>query len=364
MSNEQYLDEKEAQVTTPRCTSCGAEMDFDIESGNLKCAHCGSIQEIEKDDNVQRREMTDEVLKQHANWNESTVAKCSGCGASHVLDKKDISRECCFCGSNTIVATSELAGIKPDSVIPFQITKDSALERFTTWMKKKWLAPRLFKTADVRAKFNGLYCSCWSFSAKTENSYSGTLGRRVSYQVRGANGQMVTRTQIKYFRVSGNINETYLDYLVQSGDRISPAMFSKIKPFNLKLIQVYRQEFLSGIIAEHYSRNLDSCFNDFSTYVRADIRRKILRKHNADTVSTLNIQTKWHDRKFNYILLPVYIANYLYNGKTFNFYVNGASGAIVGKYPKSKLKIALIVLGSILAVGAIGVGLYFGGIFG
>jgi len=357
--SEEFLSEKEVQVTTPRCIGCGAEMDFDIESGNLKCAHCGSIQEIEKDDRVLRREMTDEIIKQRADWNESSVAKCSGCGASHVLDKKDISRECCFCGSNTVVDTNELAGIKPDSVIPFQITKEGATECFKNWMNKKWLAPRLFKTADIRARINGLYCSCWSFSAKAENSYSGTLGKRVTYS---SNGK--TYTKIKYFRVNGNINETYYDYLVQSGDRISPAMFAKIKPFNLKLIQVYRQEFLSGIIAEHYSRNLEICFNDFSSYVRADIRRKIMRKHNADTVRTLNIQTNWHDRKFNYILLPVYIANYLYNSKTFNFYINGASGVVVGKYPKSKLKIALIVLGSVVAAAAVGIGLYLGGLFG
>jgi len=361
--SEEYLDEKEVQITTPRCTGCGAEMDFDIETGNLKCAHCGSVQEIEKDDKVLRREMTDAILKTHADWNESSVAKCSGCGASHVVDKKDLSRECCFCGCNTLIATSELAGVKPDSVIPFQITKDNAVQRFESWMNKKWFAPRMFKTADIRARINGLYCSCWSFSAKAENSYSGTLGKRVTYHVKGANGQMITRTQTKYFRVNGNINETYLDYLVQSGDRISPAMFAKIKPFDLKLIKVYRQEFLSGIIAEHYSRNLDICFNDFSSYVRADIRRRIMKKHNADTVRTLNIKTTWQDRKFNYILLPVYIANYQYNKKTFNFYVNGASGIVVGKYPKSKLKIAAIVFGSIIAVAAVGVGLFLAGAF-
>jgi hypothetical protein len=125
-----------------------------------------------------------------------------------------------------------------------------------------------------------------------------------------------------------------------------------MKPFDLKLVKVYRQEYLSGLTAEHYSRNLETCFGDFSNFIRADLRRKIMKKHNADVIQTLEIKTDHHDKRFNYILLPVYVANYEYNKKTYNFFVNGASGVIVGTYPKSKLKIALLVLGGLIVLTA------------
>ena len=356
---EEVLNEHESETIVNKCESCGANYIYDIESGNLKCEHCGSVKKIENDDTVQRRAMTDEILNSRDQWNEASVYRCNGCGAKEVLDKKDITRICCFCGSSNIVAADELAGIKPDSVIPFQITKDSAIDRFKQWIKKRFWAPKAFKIADIRERMNALYCSSWSFSARTESNYNGTLGRVTVRHT--SDGK--THTSVKWFRVSGNITQEYNDYTIQSGDRISHIMFNKLKPYDFKNLKVYRQEYLSGIIAEHYTRNLETCFNSFTTFVRTDLRRKIISKHNADRVQILNIQTDYKNKRFNYILLPVYICNYIYNKKTYNFYINGADGKVVGQYPKSKLKILLFAIGiGALVIGA-AVGLYLAGVF-
>ena len=365
---EEFLNDNEVATLENTCPGCGAGLVYDIQSGNLRCAHCGTMQDIDKNSAVERRLMTDETLKAYGAWDEASVFSCNGCGAKEVLDKKDLTRLCPFCGSAHVVAIEEVAGVRPDSVIPFQITKDGAVERFRKWLKGRWLAPRSFKTADIRTRMNGVYTSCWSFTAQAESTYNGTLGRRVQTTRRDSRGQLVTSSKIRYFRVNGQMVDSYLDHFVQSGDRISPAMFAKIRPFDLKLIKVYRQEFLAGIIAEHYARNLETCFNEFANFVRADMRRKIMRRHNADVVQSLNLNVNYRNRKFNYVLLPIYIANYLYNKKLYNFYVNGASGTVVGKYPKSKFKIALIVFGAGLVAAAgiavVGVGYslgWFGG---
>ena len=203
-----------------------------------------------------------------------------------------------------------------------------------------------------------MYSSSWSFSANTYSNYKGTLGRRVT-STRYVNGRHVTTTTTNYFRVNGTVAQDYRDYFVQSCDKIPAKMFEQLKPFNLSSIKVYRQEYLSGIIAEHYSRSIEICFTDFTNYVKRDLRNKIVRKHNADTVQTLTINTQYSDKRFNYVLLPVYIANYSYNSKVYNFYVNGASGKIAGKYPVSKLKVFLTVLGVGALIGAAVFGFMF-----
>ena len=352
---EEFIDEREVKTAANKCPNCGAELKYDIETGNLKCGHCGHTVEVDDGGAVQRRALTDEITKNHEQWKDGAVFRCENCGAKGVLDKTSLSKNCAFCGSSHIVSTQELAGIKPDSVIPFQVTKESAREKFFKWIKSKFFAPGKLKRMDKDEQFNAIYSSSWSFSANTNTRYSGTLGRRETRtRTVTVNGRPQTQTQttIRYFRVSGDIQQNYRDFFVQSGDQIKAKTFDKLKPFNLSFLKVYRQEYLAGIIAEHYTRNIDICFNDFANFIRRDLRSRIMRKHNADVVQSLNLNTTYSDKAFNYVLLPVYIANYSWRAKLYNFFVNGTNGKVVGKYPKSGWKIFFTVLGIGIVIGA------------
>ena len=349
---EEFIDEREVKTAANKCPKCGAELKYDIETGNLRCEHCGQTVDLDDGGAVTRRAMTDEITKSHEQWKDGAVFRCENCGAKGVLDKTALSKHCAFCGSSHIVSTHELAGIKPDSVIPFQITKQSARERFLKWLRSKFFAPGKLKRIDKDEQFNAIYSSSWSFSANTATKYNGTLGRRET-RTRTVNGRTQTTSTIRYFRVSGDIQQNYRDFFVQSGDRINAKTFDKLKPFNLSFLKVYRQEYLAGIVAEHYSRTIDVCFNDFTNFIRRDLRNKIMRKHNADVVQSLNLNTTYNDKAFNYVLLPVYIANYTWNKRLYNFHVNGTNGKVVGKYPKSGWKIFFTILGAAAIIGAV-----------
>ena len=353
---EDFLNEREVEAQSKRCSGCGGSMVFDIETGNLKCERCGAMMEVDDGGAVQRRAMTQEIMKSHENWQDGAVSRCDGCGAKGVVDRKSLSKHCAFCGSARIVALNELAGIKPDSVIPFQITSETARERFTKWLKGKFFAPGAIKRLRTDEQFNAVYSSSWAFSANTYSRYAGTLGRRET-RTRSVGGRTTTTTTIRYFRVSGDIAQNYRDFFVQSGDRIKSDTFNKLQPFNLSFVKAYRQEFLAGIVAEHYSRTIDICFKDFTDFIQRDLRHRILKRHHAHVVQSLTLNTNYTDKAFNYVLLPIYIANYTWKGKLYNFYVNGATGKIVGKYPLSKWKIFLVVLGAV-ALAAIGGFLY------
>jgi len=342
---EQNLNEKETTAETNRCPGCGSNMEFNITSGNLRCGHCGTTQDFDQEGEVVRRKMCDEIVKGHQQWTESAVFRCDGCGAKSVIDRKEIAKPCCWCGSPHVVSTEELPGIKPDSVIPFQVTTETARNSFFKWIKRKFFAPNTLKRLDNKNEFmNQMYSSSWSYSANTVSNYSGTLGRRVAV-TRTVNGQTQTTWVTRWFNVNGVLQQPYKDFIVPSCVQIPPRFFDRIKPFNLTLLKVYRQEFLSGIVAEHYSRCIQTCFTDFSNFVRRDLTNKVMRLHNADSVSRLNLNTIYNDKHFNYILLPVYVANYKYKNKRYNFYVNGASGKVAGAYPKSVWKILFSLTG-------------------
>jgi len=76
-SQEFELSEQEvrAQTQQNKCSGCGSNMAYDIETGGLKCKHCGTTKEFNDHEQVQRRKITNDVLGQHQKW-QATVSQC------------------------------------------------------------------------------------------------------------------------------------------------------------------------------------------------------------------------------------------------------------------------------------------------
>jgi hypothetical protein len=73
---------------------------------------------------------------------------------------------------------------------------------------------------------------------------------------------------------------------------------------------------------------------------RQDVRRDI----GGDEQRVHDIDTDWSDETFKHILLPVWMAAYKYNGKSYRFLVNGQTGEVQGERPWSIWKIAFAVI--------------------
>ncbi len=54
---------------------------------------------------------------------------------------------------------------------------------------------------------------------------------------------------------------------------------------------------------------------------------------------------------FKHVLLPIWMAAYKYNGKSFRFVVNGQTGKVQGERPYSAWKIAFAVLAALILGG-------------
>ena len=326
-----------------KCPNCNGDMRFSIKNGALKCDHCGRIEQIKGDSNVARREITDSVLREHEPWKENIVLKCKFCNAQIDIDSREIMKACPFCGSPNIIRTEELPGIKPDSLIPYKVTKESALELFRKWIRSKLFAPGECRKKATAENINSLYSPVWSFAADTRNYYSGVLGEDYTETYTDSEGNTQSETRTRWYSVSGYINADYKDVFIPSGKLIPDDMAKELEPYPMGSKVGYKQEYLAGRAAEHYSRDLGTCFGEFGKYVYSDLCQRIKRMYNADHVQSMSVDTTYLTKFFNYILLPNYVANFAYKKKTYNFYVNGATGEVVGKYPKSIWKILLTI---------------------
>jgi len=336
-----FASDKKSDTIGYKCPECGAPMEFDPNKGALYCHHCGSAQEIELSDDVIERSFDE--LFETAEWKgDIKTVQCQNCGAREVLGASEISTTCPFCGSNAVLESHEVDGVKPDTAIPFKIDEKSAKRKCLSWIKARFFSPSKFKRDVKLNSVKGCYCPVWTFDCDTIATYSGRLGKHYveTYHV---NGKTFTRTKVRYFNVSGTLSYMFDDIYIKGSEVVNDRFLQKIQPFDMNDYVKYDDKLLAGFAANHYTLDPIDAWHQAESIVKCRFEQMVIARHNADEVSYLNVSLNHRSRSFKYLMLPVYISAVNYNNKLYNQYINGVSGKVSGTVPKSPLKIGLTV---------------------
>lgn len=353
MDNE--LDRAEESITESyKCPECGAPMHFDPSTNSLKCDYCQKSILLPGESSNDEFSFDDlDTTTLDSSWqNEKQVVKCKECGASNVVSKKEISVTCPFCASTNVVSSSTVPGIKPQRVIPFRVEKDVAVKGYGEWLKKRFFAPNKVKREVPNLTSRGVYIPSWTYDATTFSSYKGRLGKHYTRTV-GTGKNKHTVTETRYFTVKGVIDDAFDDVLVQAGEKISQNSLAKIEPFDTNNAKVFDERFLAGFMAEHYHKNVNEAWPTAKSIMEEHIKSKILSRYNYDVVDYLNIKTEYSNRTYKYVLLPIWLGNYKYNNKEYRYIVNGENGRFEGTYPKSAVKIGIVVTLAVILLVAL-----------
>jgi len=70
----------------------------------------------------------------------------------------------------------------------------------------------------------------------------------------------------------------------------------------------------------------------------------------GDTQRNLQIAPTYSSDTFKHILLPVWLLSYTYGGRSWQVVINGYDGKLAGEYPKSWVKISLLILAIVIAI--------------
>lgn len=189
------------------CSNCSSRLTFAPGTNSLKCPSCGTMNNIEVNEN-ERMEATKEIdFHDFLRNSESTepkvevlTVKCDGCGAETTFNPNIVSSECDFCGSPLTSKEGHTSGIiAPKAILPFKIQDTEGLEKYKTWLKKLWFAPNKLKAyARQSEKLSGVYIPYWTFDCDTISSYTGSRGDDYQDTERYSdNGVTKTRTVTK-----------------------------------------------------------------------------------------------------------------------------------------------------------------------
>lgn len=348
---DEYLEPDKVDSRAYQCPSCAANMTYNPETLSLSCDYCGMKVSLKGENSNVENDFL-EGIKQDEVWDKDAVVfHCKSCGADNIRQKNDLSANCPFCGSHSVVETEELPGIKPQRIIPFRISKETALANFQKLVKKSFFAPGDFKKSFSISKLNGVYLPSWTFDSNAFTNYVGRLGKYYTVTV-GSGKNRHTETRIRWFTIRGTKQFTFDDILIISGRKIPDKLMNKILPYDTNHSFVYQQEYISGFMAEHYALNLKAGWDIAKQKAVTEMQRLIAMDYLHDVVDYIDVQPIYSNIKYKYVLLPVWISFYQYQNKSYHFLVNGENGKTSGKVPVSIMKVTILVL-VILAIIAI-----------
>lgn len=330
------------------CSNCGGVMEFDVKTQSLKCPNCDTQVNIVNDKKkIIEHEFNKRIAKTIAvEEKQTSTMECKGCGAKVEVSPDCTATECPYCGAKYVLAEKQEAAIVPDGIVPFKVDKHKVQETFNKWINRRWLAPGKLKHLYESGKIQGVYIPYWTFDADVVCDYSAEGGKHRKVEVKKDDGTTETRTETDWYNTHGRVKEFFDDVQVRGSKNLKDSLLKGIEPYDTKKQLVsYSPEYLSGYGAECYTVSLDDAHREANNIMETELRelaRKDVRKR-YDEVRNVRIAPDYRDETYKHILIPVYSTAFTYANKNYTVLVNGQTGKIKGSYPKSPVKIGIIV---------------------
>lgn len=344
------------------CPACGAQAEWNPSKQALICPFCGteapaevdaSTGEIQEIDLVRTlREIPDELRGWHT---EKRSVRCRSCQAISVFDADRVAQRCDFCGSPELVDYEEIkAPIRPQSLLPFKVPETQIRESIRRWLAGRWFAPGKLRSRALVDTVHGVYLPYWTFDAMADckwwadagyyyyetETYTDNQGRRQQRQVQ----------KVRWVPAAGEIRHFFDDEPVPGTQGVDLALLKAIEPFPTAELVPYDTAYLSGFVVEHYKVVLIDAAKQARESIERQLQALCAREVPGDTHRNLRIEPRYSGETFKHILVPVWLLTYDYHGRAFQVLVNGYTGEIAGRYPKSGWKIFFLVLFALMVL--------------
>lgn len=341
-----------ARVRKFPCEACGADLRWEPGVTALRCEYCGFEKSVAVSKDRVNEKLVDAALRapRDLGWGaERKVVACKRCGAHTTLEPHVAASACAFCGTNAVVEAPPNANIaRPEGLLPFRVTRESALQSFRKWLHSLWLRPNDLKRASRVSSMQGAYIPFWTFDAATDSWWTAEAGYYYYVEVRRGN-QTVRERRVRWEDASGQVQLFFDDVPVPASRGVDSSLCSAIEPFPTAELTPYEPSYLSGFLAEENAVDLPEALETAKERMRSDIRSACANEVPGDTHRNLEVRTVFDAVAYKNALLPIWIAAYDYHGKPYRFLVNGVTGKCNGTAPWSVIKVTLTVI-AVLAI--------------
>jgi hypothetical protein len=162
-----------------------------------------------------------------------------------------------------------------------------------------------------------------------------------------------TVTKTRWTSVSGNVQHFFDDVLICGSKSLSDREVGYLCPWDLKNLEQFRPDFLSGFKTERYAVGLEEGFVKARQIMDGQIRQLCRRDIGGDHQELSTVQTQHVGVTFKHLLLPVWVGAYRYQNQPYRVLVNARTGKVFGSRPYSWAKIVLLIAVILLIIATI-----------
>lgn len=339
-----------------KCPNCNADLKFSPASQKLECEYCDSaftVEEIKRICAAAENSIPPETVQAQNEFEAHTnLYHCKSCGAEIMADDQQTATFCYYCHNPVILSGKMSGSYKPSKVIGFRLTRQNAEDAFKNWVGKRKFVPNDFKSQQQIEKITGLYVPFWLADCHIDVDYQGE-GRTSRSWISG--DYRYTETNVYRLIRSGVV---VTEGIPADGEsKIEDALMEAIEPYDYSELRDFSMSYLSGFYADKYDVDKTAVFpriKERAGKACMDMLNESLAGYSAAAPRSDQIvftRTDWH-----YMLLPVWFMSYNYNGKIYEFAVNGQTGKLAGTPPLSKGKLAAFCAalgGAITVIGTL-----------
>ncbi len=356
------------QITNYQCPACMGPLHFVGESGRLECDYCGSdfnVAEIEalyKEKEQKAAKATEDttnapVTKDGSEWDVSGLNEdwgadaegmraysCPSCGAELLCEATTAATSCPYCGNPTVVPGQFSGILKPDYVLPFQLSKEDAIKALKKHYRKKPLLPSTFSKANHLEEIKGVYVPFWMYDGEASGSAQFHATQVHTYT---SGDYEITETSHYDVRRAGSLGFEKIP--VDASSKMPDDYMDSIEPYDYSALKPFSTAYLPGFLADKYDVSVEDsreradkrCVGSLSCALKGTVSG-----YTTCNETSRNIHLK--RGKVQYALLPVWLLNTKWEGKDFLFAMNGQTGKLVGNLPVSTKR----VIGLFAAIAA------------
>ena len=317
------------------CPKCGGRMSFAPDGQSLVCDYCTRHQAVgfsrapadEKDFVVAMA-----TSRGHGKPLNEQVFHCEGCGSEFLLPPSQISANCIYCDSPHVVNWEDTGDLlAPDGILPHRFDRQKAARFLVNWVEGNRIKPE--KRVEVP---RGLYLPLWTFDIGGEIEYTGEVYENDD------DGSVITllgssRQRPVRKRVSDSYPVLVDDLPIPASRKLSAVFLRLIPTFDLTSVQPYDPRFLADWPAEVYDIPLAEASLDARGQAYAKYKNDLPRLL-PDTRIVHSSSAGMAIDSFKLVLVPVWMTELPFGGRTHLVLINGANGEARSDLPGKKEK--------------------------